>query len=182
MNVNLPNHSKGFTLIELLVVMSIIAILGGSIIPSFSTYLKDQNLKQAQEQLKSDLRTIQNKALTGASSNEEIPEDSGNRARYWGVYLLSGSETVDYFISTDTTCPPDYNPAGGLTASEKGEFKIPNTIVYKGTTDRCLFFDIKNGDITSNVSINTPLTIDYLSAKPTDPGKTITFTSAGLIY
>jgi len=182
MNANLPNHSKGFTLIELLVVMSIIAILGGGIIPSFSRYLKDQNLKQAQEQLKSDLRTIQNKALTGASSNEEIPEDSGNRARYWGVYLRSGSETVDYFISTDnTTCPPDYNPADGLTASKKGEFKIPSTIVYKGVP-RCLFFDIKNGDITSDVLITTPIKIDYSTAEPTDPGKTITFTSAGLIY
>lgn len=46
-------------------VVSIIAIIGGGIIPSFSQYLNDQNLKQAQEQLKSDLRTIQNKALTG---------------------------------------------------------------------------------------------------------------------
>ena len=170
--MNLPKYSKGFTLIELLVVISIIAIIGGGIIPSFSKYTKDQNLKQAQEQLKSDLRTIQNKALTGAMSNTPI---GGVRIKYWGVSLTDGSESVNYFISTDTTCPP------GATSSHQGEFKIPNTVVYKGNM-RCLFFDIKNGDITSNVLITTPIKIDYSSAKPTDPGKTITLTSAGLIY
>ncbi|HPD74160.1 MAG TPA: prepilin-type N-terminal cleavage/methylation domain-containing protein [Patescibacteria group bacterium] len=177
MNANLPNHSKGFTLIELLVVMSIIAILGGGIIPSFSRYLKDQNLKQAQEQLKSDLRTIQNKALTGASSNEEI---NGVRARYWGVYLRSGSETVDYFISTDTSsCLPIFS---GTTQNgiSKGNFKIPNTIVFRGSNNMCLFFDIKNGDIVSSVG-NIPINIDYASPNET-VGKDVTFNSAGLIY
>ncbi|HNU76238.1 MAG TPA: prepilin-type N-terminal cleavage/methylation domain-containing protein [bacterium] len=176
MNANLPNHSKGFTLIELLVVMSIIAILGGGIIPSFSRYLKDQNLKQAQEQLKSDLRTIQNKALTGASSNEEI---NGGRVRYWGVYLHSGSETVDYLISTNTTCPPTYDPTSGFTSSWKGSFKIPNKVVYRGDS-MCLFFDIKNGDIISSGD-SSPINIDYASQNET-VGKDVTFNSAGLIY
>jgi prepilin-type N-terminal cleavage/methylation domain-containing protein len=184
MNVDLPNHSKGFTLIELLVVVSIIAIIGGGIIPSFSQYLNDQNLKQAQEQLKSDLRTIQNKALTGASSNEEIPEASGNRAKYWGVYFRSGSETVDYFISKSTSpCPPAYS-GDGQTGIPKGSFKIPNTVVYKGSNG-CLFFDIKNGDIISSGGITSPyIKINYASElggdSPSD--KTINFTSAGAIY
>ncbi len=177
MNANLPNHSKGFTLIELLVVMSIIAILGGGIIPSFSRYLRDQNLKQAQEQLKSDLRTIQNKALTGASSNEEI---NGVRARYWGVYLQSGSETVNYFISTNTTCPPTYDPTSGFTSSWKGDFKIPNTIVYKGDSNGCMFFDIKNGDIAYS-GVSSPLPLNYVNPGSTS-NKTVTFNSAGLIY
>lgn len=175
MNVNLPNHSKGFTLIELLVVMSIVAIIGGGIIPSFSNYLKEQNLKQAQELVKSELRTIQNRALTGASSNEEIVV--GVRARYWGVLFRSDSGVVSSFISIDTSCPlvsGEYTP--------KGDFTITNGVVFKDSADRCMFFDIKNGDITSNVPITTPIKIDYLNAEPTDPGKTITFTSAGLIY
>lgn len=174
MNMDLPKFSKGFTLIELLVVISIISIIGGGIIPSFSKYIKDQNLKQAQEQLKSDLRTIQNKALTGASSNEEIPEGSGNRVRYWGVLLLSGSESVDYFITTGTACPP------GATSDPQDNFKIPNTVVYKGDTG-CLFFDIKNGDIVSS-GVSDPIHIDYANAEPDDPGRDISFTSAGLIY
>ncbi len=174
MDMNLPKYSKGFTLIELLVVISIISIIGGGIIPSFSKYIKDQNLKQAQEQLKSDLRTIQNKALTGAMSNEEIPAVSGNRVRYWGVYLLSGSETIDYFISTDTACPP------GSTSDLQGNFKIPNTIVYKGDTG-CLFFDIKNGDIVSSAITSGSIPLNYI-----DPGNSVTkiinFYPSGLIY
>lgn len=174
--MNLPKYSKGFTLIELLVVISIISIIGGGIIPSFSKYIKDQNLKQAQEQLKSDLRTIQNKALTGAMSNVEIPANSGNRVKYWGVYLRSGSENVDYYITTGTSpCPP--TEAVGIY---QGNFKIPNTVVYKGGS-RCLFFDIKNGDILSNGG-TAPITVIYPNAKASDLGKDITFTSAGLIY
>jgi prepilin-type N-terminal cleavage/methylation domain-containing protein len=175
MDMNLPKYSKGFTLIELLVVISIISIIGGGIIPSFSKYVKDQNLKQAQEQLKSDLRTIQNKALTGAMSNAEIPVGSGNRVKYWGVYLSSGSETVNYYITTETsTCPPTAD------GTYQGNFKIPNTVVYRGSSSGCLFFDIKNGDIVSS-GVSNPINIDYASANGT-VGKNISFTSAGLIY
>ncbi len=172
MNATLPNHSKGFTLIELLVVMSIIAILGGGIIPSFSKYLKDQNLKQAQEQLKSDLRTIQNKALTGADSNTEI---GGTRTRYWGVRLENSSPSVSYFIATSTSCPH------GATGEERGTFNIPNNVVYTGTTG-CMFFDIKNGDILTSTGFVSPVNIKYANSKPEDTPKSITFTSAGLIY
>lgn len=175
MDMNLPKYSKGFTLIELLVVISIISIIGGGIIPSFSKYVKDQNLKQAQEQLKSDLRTIQNKALTGAMSNAEIPVGSGNRVKYWGVYLSSGSETVNYYITTETsTCPPTAD------GTYQGNFKIPNTIVYRGNSG-CLFFDIKNGDIVSS-GVTSPINIDYASAEPDNPGKDINFNPVGRIY
>lgn len=177
MNMNLPEYSKGFTLIELLVVMSVVAIIGGGIIPSFSKYTKDQNLKQAQEQLKSDLRTVQNRALTGAMSNVEKP--AGTRIRYWGVRLVSGSSAVDYFISSDTPCPPFSASTTTVTSTAQGTFTIPNNIIYTGTSG-CLFFDIRNGDIVST-GVTSPINVNYRNNTNT-PDVPIIFNSAGLIY
>ena len=56
---------KGFTLIELLIVVTIMAVLTGALIPSFSKYIDNQNVRQALEQVKDDLRNTQNNALTG---------------------------------------------------------------------------------------------------------------------
>ena len=60
----------GFTLIELLIVVSIISVLTGSILPSFNTYITNQNLRQAQEQVKNDMKSTQIKALAGAFSDD----------------------------------------------------------------------------------------------------------------
>ena len=74
--------SKGFTLVELMIVVGILAIVSGIMIPSFSTYTRNQTLKQAQENLKSDLRSAQNKALTGTGSDTLI---NGNPVLYLAV-------------------------------------------------------------------------------------------------
>src|SRR3989339_1397940 len=105
MSCPINNRSSGFTLIELLIVVTIIVLVTGAAIPSFAGYVRNQTIIQATEQLKSDLRTAQNKAMTGASSTELI---SGNPARFWGVRFSSGasdtgSNTYDYFISDVNT-------------------------------------------------------------------------------
>lgn len=150
--MNLPKYSKGFTIIELLVSMSIIAIIAGGIVPTFSTYIRNQNLKQAQEQLKSDLRTVQNRALTGAFSDESI---DGLRIQYWGANFTSGSgNSVTYFISTGTSCPSLVGsdpPVIGTDAIQQGEFTLPNDVNYYVSSGNCMFFSLKNGDIYGNL-------------------------------
>ena len=56
----------GFTMIELLIVVAIMSILTGAILPGFNSYVTNQNLRQAQEQIKNDLRSTQIKALAGS--------------------------------------------------------------------------------------------------------------------
>jgi len=55
---------SGFTLIELLVVCAIIAVLAVASIPRFRTFNANQELNQAVEQVKSDLRVVQNRAVS----------------------------------------------------------------------------------------------------------------------
>ena len=178
MNMNLPKYSKGFTLLELLVSVSIIGIIAGGIIPSFSGYIKNQNLQQAQEQFKSELRTIQNKALTGSLSDTLI---GGSYAEYWGLRFLpsdSGS-SIEYFISvTNSDCPAGVIPS----THNPGSFSISNNILYYNAPD-CIFFNIKNGDITTLVPANaTSVNLNFQNKKDGDSGKNVNFNASGLIY
>lgn len=43
------NKKRGFTLIEVIVVISIIAILGGVLIPKYATYIKKANSAKAEQ-------------------------------------------------------------------------------------------------------------------------------------
>jgi prepilin-type N-terminal cleavage/methylation domain-containing protein len=56
---------SGFTLIEMLVVITLTGILFGIGLTSYNTFNRNQILQQAAEQLRSDLRLAQNKALAG---------------------------------------------------------------------------------------------------------------------
>jgi prepilin-type N-terminal cleavage/methylation domain-containing protein len=170
--MNLPKNSRGFTIIELLVSMSIIAIIAGGIIPTFSSYIRNQNLKQAQEQLKSDLRTVQNRALTGAMSNEIMAD--GNIAQFWGVTFPSGSgSSISVFVSnTDSSCPPSAD-----TFENQNQIFISGEALYVGDGG-CAFFDIKNGDITG--TLRSPIQIKF---KPSDANALeVNFNPAGLIW
>ena len=169
--MNLPKYSKGFTLLELLISISIIAIISAGVIPTFSGYIKNQNLKQAQEQLKSDLRSVQNRALTGSLSDQFL---DSNRTAYWGIMFTNNSGSYTYFVSAnDTLCPPSVKlDQGGAT--------LPNEIKYVGTTG-CYFFSIKNGDI-SKYPTTLPNQIDLKYAISDESVKSVLFNSAGLIY
>lgn len=183
MNASLPNHSKGFTLIELLVVMSIIAILGGGIIPSFSRYLKDQNLKQAQEQLKSDLRTVQNRALTGALSDATVGTPEAP-VLYWGISFQppfdnSGTSTYRSFVSNSaSSCPPS-------SKIDQGTYTLKNNIKCFGPSV-CLFFSIKNGDLIRVGGFDNYIDLKYSASDFCGPGgkncQRVNFNSSGLIY
>lgn len=168
----LPIKKSGFTLIELLLVVTIISIITVGIIPGFSNYIKNQNLKQSQEQIKSDLRSTQNKALTGSLSDQLV---GGVAMNFWGMKFTNESSSYDYFISVvDTSCPPP--------STSQGSGKLSNGLVVKGlSASGCLFFSVQDGGISSQGfgSANS-VTVGY--PNPSTQVKNIFFNSAGLIY
>ncbi|HLB51966.1 hypothetical protein A3F07_03280 [candidate division WWE3 bacterium RIFCSPHIGHO2_12_FULL_38_15] len=131
---NNRNIVNGFTLIELLIVVVIVSILTGALIPSFSGFIKNQNLRQAQEILLSDLRGVQNKAITGTASS--------TGANYWGINITSNpASSYTYFSSElNTSCTP-----GGVYTNQGSSqpFTSPITI---NSSQGCLFFSMENGD------------------------------------
>ena len=169
MYMNLPKYSKGFTLLELLISVSIIGILAAGIIPSFNSYIKNQNIRQAQEQIKSDLRSIQNRALTGSSSTKLI---GGSTVKYWVARFATNSGQYKYYTSVNQDCSTISDPSP-VTAT------IPNGIVFSGNSDKCLFFSFENGDISNVGESNLYVVISYPDGSVS---KKVHFNQAGLIY
>lgn len=71
---------KGVSIVELLLVISIIAILTISVLPTISSFNKDQNLSQATENISSEIKTIRDKAVSGAVDS---PDTTAKRV-WWG--------------------------------------------------------------------------------------------------
>ena len=174
--MKLPKYSNGFTLVEIIIVVSIIAIISGGIVPSFFRYIDNQNLKQAKEQLKSDLRTVQNRALTGALSDYVFYVGGKKEpVRYWAVYFQNNNGTYyAYITSRNSVCPPS-------PSSNQATYNLPNNMKYYGVSNLCLFFSIKNGDISKTPSS----AVDYIEIKPSassGSSEKVYFNSAGLIF
>jgi prepilin-type N-terminal cleavage/methylation domain-containing protein len=165
--------SAGFTLLELMIVVTIIGIISAGLIPNFSTYIRNQNLKQAQEQLKSDMRTVQNKALTGALTDQKL---GGVSIKYWGIKFVGGLSTYDYFVSTATVCPvPPYS-----SGVYQGRGSFGSNLKIQSSSTQCVFFSVSNGDVSSSlISSGTGTALVGYSAIEL---KSVFFNSAGLIY
>lgn len=130
-------HDQGFTLVELLLVVSVIAILSGFLVPGFSNYIDNQNILQANEIVKSDLRSAQNKALTGVDA-------SSGTTNYWGIKIPAQNASFYYtFKSTENTLAAC--DAVDLAAATKGEV-LPGGVVVRDAANACIFFSMKNGD------------------------------------
>lgn len=172
-------NAQGFTLVELLIVISILVIVTGAAIPSFAGYIKNQGIKQAQEQLKSDLRNIQNKALTGALSDQTI---GTSPVAYWGVRFSpgsgSGATRYEYFIAaTNTSCP-----SGALPSSQlQGYSDLASGIIVRASAYTCVYFSIANGSISSSPSV-TQLIVGYSGSTASGDCRRVHFNSNGLIY
>lgn len=173
---------SGFTLVELLVTVSLIAIVTGAVIPNFNSYIRNQNLIQAKEIFKSDLRSVQNKALTGAYSNNTVLVGGvPTQVKYWGVYLRANSGTYTSFITPSATLATcNAAVAGTLTAEN-----IPSTSTLQSSiqfqqngNSCCLFFSYQNGDITNTCTSSTTLNVGYSTTEMS----AVTYNSMGLIY
>ena len=145
-------YRSGVTLIELLIVISLIIVITGAVVPSFNAYIDNQNVKQAQQTVIDDLRTVQNKALNGEFAQTELGAANDEKVKYWGVEFTQNSATYDYFISVDTsTC----GAAGDSRRQEVITSKLlPGGSVVRSDTS-CVFISYDNGDITNNLTNDT---------------------------
>ncbi len=141
----------GFTLIELLLVVSIIIIITGSMIPGFSTYIANQNVNQARDQIRSDLRSLQNKALTGENSLDQV--SANILPSYWGVRFIQNATTYSYFISSKAAdCPPTTDVLSKGTSRA-----LPGGLVSR--VSMCVFFSYSDGSTSTNTAASFPLNI-----------------------
>ena len=65
MQLYLPKYKKGYSIIELLVVVVIMGFLAALVIPSFSNFQQDQDLKLSAEEMKANIRLAQSRSLSG---------------------------------------------------------------------------------------------------------------------
>lgn len=82
--------STGFTLVEILIVIALITILSAISVPAIVSFQRNQTLTQASKKLKSDLRYVQNKALSSIDG------------RAWGINFVNGRNSYQIF-----SCVPD---------------------------------------------------------------------------
>ena len=136
---NSARVQKAFTLIELLIVVSLITIMTGAIIPGFNSYIINQNMKQAQEAVKNDLRTAQNRALTGANSDTGI--------LYWGVKFIDNSDHY-YFVSDDVN-----TDCASLLSSDQSDNLPGGAVIATSGAAQCVFFSLANGDASGATQI-----------------------------
>jgi prepilin-type N-terminal cleavage/methylation domain-containing protein len=167
MQMYLPNtcqqssKQKGFTLLELMVVVGIIAVLSGFAIPNFNSYINNQNLRQSQDQVKNDIRSVQNQALTGSMMS------SATGLKYWGIKFVTNSSNYSVFLpgsgqTLPQAClnpPSTYNVSSSLFAGS-----VVRSLGHaSGTaTPMCLFISFDNGNVsltTTSANVNAPATI-----------------------
>jgi len=122
------DNNKGFTFVELLIVVSLITLIVGASLPRFNSYIKTQNLKQAAEQIASDLRTAQNKALSGVLSSEPP-------VAYWGAFPSSGSLSVSFNT---------FSELGVAQSNNEEASTLPGDLVIRN--DFLILFDMFKGE------------------------------------
>lgn len=167
---NYTAPKAGFTLIELLISVSILTILVGITIPSFSTFATGQSLLQAQAQVKSGIRDVQNKAISGVEA-EAISKDGPGS--YWFFRSVDGQ---NYFqlgrssvaslaycqnpaLMTVTEVSPPLNGGAKFVGSGKGE---ASCIFYRMFSAEESDFNLKNrrvqltlGGVCKSIQVNS---------------------------
>lgn len=124
---------KAFTLLELLIAVSIISILSAAMIPSYNSYIRSQNVKQAREQVKSDLRSLQTNAIS-----DSLPLNMPSTGKsYWWVRFTFGSSDYYYNGTNDviSACP---------SSDTTNKYTLPNNV--KSNADYCVIFSYQRGD------------------------------------
>lgn len=144
---------NGFTLVELLLVVSIIAVLSSFMIPGFSNYIDNQNMLQAAEILKSDLRNVQNKALTGVGAYTD-------NVLYWGIKIPSANaSTYNVFKSVANNAAACNN-----AVTESVSENLPGNVVVKNANGACVFFSVENGNANFVNFAGTTIQVGYPTA------------------
>src|SRR5438552_16993434 len=88
--------NAGFTLIEVLVSIGIIGVLLGLTIPSYTAFKTNQELTQAAQTLKSNLRFAQSQALAGVKPSD-CTTDTTMTLVGWYLHLGSGARNYQTY-------------------------------------------------------------------------------------
>jgi prepilin-type N-terminal cleavage/methylation domain-containing protein len=173
---------RGFTLVEVFVVVGVLSIMTVAITPSFTSYLRAQKMKQLQENIKSELRSLQNKALTGVGNAAGV--------RYWGIRFSSNTHGYSsYQLFPEYSDSPSNAECATIGASGESTQEYQRDGTYITTTSLegvefsgeqeygCLFFDMANGDIL-------PVLMQWELVQITNGREVsyICFNEAGMIY
>ena len=162
--VDLDRH-RGYSLIEVLIAVTIIGILTGSSLVGYNRFQGRQGLKSAGEQLVSDLRLTQQKALSGEKPDNWC-NGSGQTLAGWGLEFITPLTTYKIqAICSDVSV----NPSTDKTII------LPNSVTKFGG-DSSIDFAAVDGT-ASNASFILSRQLGTSSSQIT-----VTTTSAGLIF
>lgn len=166
--------SKGFTLVELVVVIAIIATISGFIIPNFSGYIESQNLRQAQDQVKTDLRTLQLRALNGQEEGVTDP-------LYWGAIFLPDEDHYRFFVTANSNTGTACSDAQAAWLSLTRSKTIAGDVLVRNTSTLCIFFSFENGDACVETTGNPYVSLDY-AAESESNAHAVSVNGAGNVY
>lgn len=112
-------QSCGFTLIELLIVIAVISILATIGVPVFTTFNKNQTLKNAASELKSNLRFAQNKAVSGDKSG-----CSGTLVGWYATFTSTGANATSYNLTSRCKI------SGTESDGQSKTYSLPSSGIY----------------------------------------------------
>ena len=157
-------NNSGFSLLELLVTTTILAVLTAVTLPYFHTFTANQELVQAAEQVITDLRTVQNRALSAIDRSV-----SGTSYYWWGIDFVVGGDATVYTLAQSSN---EITPLGGSVVRRTKT--LPNGFEF--TTDESVWFKMVNGETDHS----GPLTITICSTGGSSC-RNITISDVGLI-
>lgn len=96
MQYKLPGYRQGYSIIELLIVVVIMGFLAALVIPSFSNFQQDQDLKLTAEEMKSNIRLAQSRSLSGSKGTTCAASDT---LLGWYFAVQSGANQNTYSIA-----------------------------------------------------------------------------------
>lgn len=136
------SRQKGFTLIELLITLALISILTAAVLNSFNEILNEQKRTQAAAQVKNDLRSAQNRALSGIDQETY----SG-----WGLLFTEGSNTYNLCgrKGKETNCD-----------TQLDELTLPQGVVIQDAPAYVVFQIITGENLSGLATIKVGLTSD----------------------
>ena len=160
----------GFTMVELLVVMFIISLLTVGVLLSYRGSSKNYALDQAIQKLISDLRRVQNMALSGV-----------DKSSYPGYGLFAAENASVYFIYGDTNANHTYQLNDDIIET----IVLGNNLIIDDTSPIAwidIFFESPNPTtyINGNNGVGVLGTIT-LGIDGSPRTEIVTITTAGLI-
>jgi len=158
----MKSSARGFTLIELLIVIAIVGILAVASVPTFSDFLNSQRLYQAAKQVKNDLRSAQNRAI------------SSIEGRAWGINIAPGDTYYTMFKCPTTETYTLTNCSSVAQKNLSSGFTIRNSSFLD------LAFDVVSGNVYVDGSLQTSGTFSFDVGSSTAQ-RTITVTAGGKI-